>query len=256
LDRLRNAEEVSEFPIAAEDWSDELTGLVDLMSPGTSTLEYDRLAPGPEERSREAVVGLTQMVENAEHEVLILNAYVIPGERALEILRSLGDRGVRVRMLTNSLASNDVPAVTAKYKKYRRPLLDAGVELYEFRAHPEIQSGFVDTDPVVAKFAGFHTKAAVVDRKLVYIGSLNLDPRSIDLNTEMGIIVLSPELAAEVAAIAERDMSPANSWRVGLDGSGDLFWESDAGTVTRQPAANAWQRVQAWFFKILPEGQL
>ncbi len=256
LERLRDTEELSDFPITRRDWNDDLTLLVEGMSPGTSTLEYDRLVPGTEQFSHDAALGLAEIVESAEHEVLILNAYIIPGERAMEIFRNLGERGVRVRMLTNSLASNDVPAVTAKYKKYRRPLLEAGVELYEFRAHPEIQPGFVDTDPVSAKFAGLHTKAAVVDRKLVYIGSLNLDPRSIKLNTEMGMIVSSPELAAEVAAIAERDMSPANSWRVGLDERGELFWESDAGTVTRQPAQSAWQRFQAWFFKILPEGQL
>jgi putative cardiolipin synthase len=159
-------------------------------------------------------------------------------------------------MLTNSLASNDVPAVTAKYKKYRIPLLEAGVELYELRAHPEIQPGIVDSAPVEAEFAGFHTKAAVVDRRLVYVGSLNLDPRSIVLNTEMGMIVDSSGLAAEVAAIAERDMEPTNSWRVQIDENGELFWESSAGRLSRQPARSSWQRIQMWFFQIAPEGQL
>ena len=93
-------------------------------------------------------------------------------------------------------------------------------------------------------------------RHNVYIGSLNLDPRSIRLNTEMGMIVTSPGLAAQVAAIAERDMSPTNSWRVRLDANGDLVWESAEGTVSRQPAQSGWQRVQAWFFKIVPASQL
>lgn len=256
LKRLQNTDELTGFPLGRRDWSNDLSVLVQGMSPGTATLEYDRLVPGPEEFSQDAAVGLAEIVESAKDDVLILNAYIIPGEWAMETFRSLGDRGVRVRMLTNSLASNDVPAVTAKYKKYRRPLLDAGAELYEFRAHPKIQPGVVDTDPVTAEFAGFHTKAAVVDRKLVYIGSLNLDPRSIKLNTEMGMIVSSPEFAAEVASIAERDMSSANSWRVGLDEDGKLFWKSGAGTVTRQPAESTWQRIQAWFFKIFPESQL
>jgi putative cardiolipin synthase len=202
------------------------------------------------------VAELAEIVDQARHEVLIVNAYIIPGDRMMEIFRSAEERGVRVRVLTNSLASNDVPAVTAKYKKYRKPLIEAGVELYEFRAHPEIQAGVVDTEPVQAKFAGLHTKALVVDREYVYIGSLNLDPRSIQLNTEMGMIVASPALAEEVAAIAERDMAPANSWQVRLDENGKLLWESDAGVVTRQPAQSWWQRVQAWFFKIAPEGQL
>jgi len=206
--------------------------------------------------TQDGVVELVRLVEQAEREVLILNAYIIPGETMMQITREAVGRGVRVRALTNSLASNDVPAVTAKYKKYRKPLLEAGVELYEFRAHPEIQAGIVDTAPVEAGFAGLHTKAAVIDREIVYVGSLNLDPRSIQLNTEMGMIVTSPGLAEEVAAIAERDMAPSNSWRVLLDEHGKLFWESSAGVVTRQPAQNSWQRIQMWFFGIAPESQL
>jgi putative cardiolipin synthase len=256
LDELRDNDDVRRFPIDRRGWSDELRSLVDRMSPGTATVEFDRLTSETRMPSQDGVVRLAEVVEQAKHEVLIANAYIIPGERMMEILREADDRGVRVRMLTNSLASNDVPAVTAKYKKYRKPLLEAGVELFEFRADPEIQPGIVDTDPVAAKFAGFHTKAAVVDRETVYIGSLNLDPRSIDLNTEMGMIVASPGLAEEVAEITERDMAPANSWRVRMDDNGDLSWESEAGVVTRQPANGGWQRFQAWIFKVLPEGQL
>jgi putative cardiolipin synthase len=226
------------------------------MSPGTSTVEFDRVLPDSAAPTQDGVVELVGIVEQAEREVLILNAYIIPGEQMMQILREAVGRGVRVRALTNSLASNDVPAVTAKYKKYRKPLLEAGVELYEFRAHPEIQRGVVDTAPVEAGFAGLHTKAVVVDRETVYVGSLNLDPRSIQLNTEMGMVVTSPGLAEEVAAIAERDMAPTNSWRVLLDENGELFWESVEGIVKKQPAQSSWQRIQMWFFGIAPEGQL
>jgi putative cardiolipin synthase len=256
LERLRAAEELSEFPIERCDWRDELAALLDRLAPGTATAEFDRLLPDSHAPSQDAVVRLSEITERAQHEILIVNAYVIPGERMMEMFREATDRGVRIRVLTNSLASNDVPAVTAKYKKYRKPLLEAGVELYEFGAHPEIQPGIIDTAPVTARFAGLHTKAAVFDRRIVYIGSLNLDPRSISLNTEMGMIVSSPVLAEEVAAIAERDMEPSNSWRVQLDESGELFWESSEGIVKRQPAQNSWQRIQMWFFGIAPEGQL
>ena len=109
---------------------------------------------------------------------------------------------------------------------------------------------------VNARFAGLHTKAVVVDRETVYVGSLNLDPRSIQLNTEMGMIVSSTGLAEEVAAIAERDMGPSNSWRVRLDQDGKLYWESTEGIVKRQPAQSSWQRIQMWFFGIAPEDQL
>ena len=256
LDRLRQAEELAGFPLERRDWNEELEDLVDQMHPGTSTLEYDRLQPGTARPTQDGVVGLTEIAERAQREILVLNAYIIPGDHMMETLRAATRRGVQVRMLTNSLASNDVPAVTAKYKKYRKPLLEAGVELYEFSAEPEIQDGIIDTDPVDAHFAGFHTKAAVIDREFVYVGSLNLDPRSIQLNTEMGMVVKSRGLAEEVAAIAERDMDPANSWRVHLDEAGELYWESAEGIVKKQPAQNSWQRIQMWFFGIAPEGQL
>lgn len=256
LDRLRHAEELAEFPLERRDWSDDLAAFVDRMSPGTSTVEYDRLLSETPVPTQDGVLRLAEIVNQAQREVLIINAYIIPGEHMMAILRDAGERGVRVRMLTNSLASNDVPAVTSKYKKYRKPLLEAGVELYEFRAHPEIQRGIVDTDPIEARFAGFHTKAVVVDRETVYVGSLNLDPRSIQLNTEMGMIVTSPGLAGEVAEIAERDMEPSNSWRVRLKDNGKLYWESSAGIVNKQPARSGWQRIQMWFFGIAPESQL
>ncbi|MEJ2581579.1 MAG: phospholipase D family protein, partial [Acidobacteriota bacterium] len=181
LEELHQAEELEAFPVERKDWSEELEDLVDRMSPGSSTLEYDRLLPDTAAPTQHRTVRLAEIVEEAQREVLIVNAYIIPGERMMEIVHNATERGVRVRMLTNSLASNDVPAVTAKYKKYRKPFLEAGAELYEFRAHPEIQHGIVDTDPVDARFAGLHTKAAVVDRRFVYVGSLNLDPRSIQL---------------------------------------------------------------------------
>jgi putative cardiolipin synthase len=256
VDRLRQSEELEHFPVEPRDWTAELAGLADRMSPGTFTVEFDRLLPDSDVPTQDGVLALAEIVQRAQREVLIANAYIIPGERMLDILHDATDRGVRVRMLTNSLASQDVPAVTKAYGRHRRALLEAGVELYEFRSDPEIQPGIVDTAPVEAKFAGYHVKTLVVDRETVYVGSLNLDPRSIRLNTEMGMIVTSPELANEVAALIERDMLPTNSWRVGLDADGDLVWASSAGTVTKQPARNSWQRFEAWIMGIVPESQL
>jgi len=256
LETLRQSHELQRFPIDVQEWSAELTALVDGMSPGTATVEFDRVLPGSDVPTQDGVLALAEIVARAEHEVVIANAYVIPGERMMEILREATGRGVRIRMLTNSLASQDVPAVTAAYGRHRKELLAAGVDLYEFRSDPDIQADIVDTPPVEAEFAGYHVKTLVVDRETVYAGSLNLDPRSIRLNTEMGMIVSSPGLADEVAALIERDMQPINSWRVGLDADGDLVWVSSAGTVSKQPARNGWQRFEAWFMGIVPESQL
>jgi putative cardiolipin synthase len=110
----------------------------------------------------------------------------------------------------------------------------------------------VDTPPMVSGFIGLHTKASVVDRSSVYIGSFNLDPRARDFNTEMGVLIASPELAVELAQLAEELMQPQNSWQVKLNDDGKLIWQSGEDIRTRQPAQNFWQRVQNLFFKLFP----
>jgi putative cardiolipin synthase len=188
----------------------------------------------------------------ARSELLIINAYIIPSERTIESARALRTRGVRVKVLTNSLASHDVPAVNSHYKAWRRPILESGAELYEIRHDAAIQPEVSDTPPTQAKFMGLHSKAMVVDRQRVYIGSMNFDPRSANINTEMGVFVESGALAEALAVLIERDLSPANSWRVTLDTNGGLAWTDDRGTVTQQPARNWWQRVQDLFFMVFP----
>jgi putative cardiolipin synthase len=134
----------------------------------------------------------------------------------VELLEELSDRGVRIRISTNSLASTDnVPAFVG-YFRQRPSLLNAGVELYEYKAYPEIQAElieryqeFVDNNP---RF-GLHAKSMVIDDELVFIGTFNLDPRSTHLNTEVGVIVRSQELAAELTQSIERDIRPENSWQ-------------------------------------------
>lgn len=99
-------------------------------------------------------------------------------------LRNLLDRGVSVEVVTNSLASRDVPAVNSHYKRWRKAILQAGAELYEMLNDAAIQPLVSDTPPTRAKFMGLHSKAMVIDRKRVYIGSMNFDPRSAAINTE------------------------------------------------------------------------
>ena len=135
---------------------------------------------------------------SAERELLIMNAYVIPGQSAIDFLRELDERGVDVRLLTNSLASHDVPAVNSHYEPWRDDLIAAGVDLYELRADPAIAETVIDVPPVKSEFSGLHSKTAVADRRYVFIGSMNLDPRSAAINTEMGALVDSPELAESV----------------------------------------------------------
>ena len=113
----------------------------------------------------------------------------------------------------------------------------------------------LDTPPVSSGFVSLHAKAAVLDREHVFIGSFNFSPRSRNLNTEMGILVHSPEFGERVATVMDRVMAPDNAWRLRLDEKGDLSWESAEGTLTSQPSQNFWRRVQNGIFGLLPVEQ-
>jgi putative cardiolipin synthase len=218
-----------------------LTRLGALLLPGTSRVHADSpsRAPGARNRMPEAFRALLRA---AAREVLIVNAYVIPDEALIDDLRALHQRGVTVRLLTNSLASHDVPAVNSHYEVWRERLLHAGVALHELRADIAPQGSVL----------GLHTKAMVIDRQLSFIGSMNLDPRSELLNAEMGIAIDSAPLAQALAARIERDLGAQRSWRVAQDAQGHLSWTSDAGTLSRQPARSLWQRIENLLFKLLP----
>lgn len=99
---------------------------------------------------------------------------------------------------------------------------------------------------------GLHSKGMVVDRERVYIGSMNFDPRSAGINTEMGVLIESAPLAAALARAFERDIAPANAWRVDMDARGSLSWTNDRESVSMQPARNFWQRVEDVFFMAFP----
>jgi putative cardiolipin synthase len=143
--------------------------------------------------------------------------------------------------------------VNSHYRRWRKPLLNAGVDLHELRHDGATQMTLADTPPVRGKFMGLHSKAMIVDGQRVYIGSMNYDPRSAALNTEMGAVIDSPELAKAVGEIFDRDMLLDNSWRVALSDEGRLTWTNSSGTVVRQPARNWWQRVEDVFFRLFPK---
>ena len=103
------------------------------------------------------------------------------------------------------------------------------------------------------EFVGLHTKAVVVDRRHVFIGSMNFDPRSKNINTEAGVFIESPLLADDVVALMERDMSPVNAWRVLLDENGKPYWTNSDETLSVQPARNSMQRVMDVIFKVFPK---
>lgn len=176
--------------------------------------------PDRTETIADDIVGLTR---SAEREVMLISPYFVPGKRGVDIARKLRGRGVRLRVLTNSLAATDAPVVHIGYARYREDLLAAGVELYELRNQigtPRSQLGSFGSS-----LASLHAKALVIDRSTLLIGSMNMDPRSARLNSEIGLVIRSPALAARVVRLFE-DVAVNSSYRVELSGDGRLRWVS------------------------------
>jgi putative cardiolipin synthase len=161
---------------------------------------------------------LRSLVQGAEREVLLISPYFILNERGIDSLASLVRRGVRVRVLTNSLASTDVPVAHAGYARTRHRLLDAGVELYEMRPDEPPQNGRKWRSPF-STGASLHAKGVIVDRRQVIVGSMNLDPRSRRLNTEIAVLLESEPIGADLASLFEAAVHPAESFRVVLNGT-------------------------------------
>lgn len=202
------------------------------------------------------VTRMAEVIANANSEVIVINPYFIPRESGLKFWNAVIDKGVKVTVLTNSLASTNHVAVHSSYATYRKRLLDAGVDLYEARADA------TEVDPATGnrlESLTVHTKLIAVDRRYLFVGSLNLDPRAIDINTEMGVLIDAPEMTG---ALVERFMTrlPAVSYRLVLDEKGKLEWHGqvDGNPVveSREPLASRSLRFNAWLQKIAPEGQL
>lgn len=189
------------------------------------------------------------LMRSARQELVVISPYLVPGRRGLDLIGELRRRGLAVRVLTSGLASTDAPAVHIGYARYRVPMLKQGVQLYEMRAR-------VDDARLSGAGSGFgrsasrlHAKVVVVDRRWLLIGSMNLDPRSIDLNSEQGLLINSPALAAEALRFFD-EMTRHGSYRVELDGDGKLRWVGEkpgggADQADTEPDTSFWRRF-AW----------
>ena len=161
-------------------------------------------------------------------------------------------------MVTNSLASTNHVAVHSGYARYREDLLGAGIELYEVRVDSLVVRG--DVAPDSRQRLILHTKVAILDREVLFVGSLNLDPRSIDINSEMGLFLDSPEYSGQYADQLEADLR-SYTYRVVLDDDGRLEWryygDAELSTLHSEPQGSFWRRLGAGFYGVLPlENQL
>jgi putative cardiolipin synthase len=199
---------------------------------------------------------LANYFAEAKSRVEIISAYFVPRKRGTEWLAQLEHRGVEVSIITNSLASNDVKSVYAHYAKYRRHLLEGGVELYELRpdADREQQRG-VNWGQ---SRSGLHTKAFTIDDHYLFVGSFNWDPRSVNINTEMGILIDSPSFTQR-ASEALSEVQLRETYAVRLEDDDRISWtEADPDGTRRiyyyEPTGSAWDHFMARFYGILPIG--
>ena len=163
---------------------------------------------------------LGKLVQNARTRVVIQSPYLVLSDRALELFRQVTMRGVTVRINTNSLASTDNLAAFSGYRNQREQLLKMGLQIYEYKPAPEVQLKLMQRTPAANRKApvfSLHAKTMVIDSQTVYIGTFNFDPRSENLNTEVGAIIRNEALARAVEASIETDMAPANSWNAAKD---------------------------------------
>jgi len=189
------------------------------------------------------------IASSAQSELIVISPYFVPGERGLQALQALRQRGVRVRVLTNSLAATDAAVVHIGYSKYRVPLLEAGVEISELRPEPGAEKARLGA--FGSSKASLHAKALIVDRKTVFIGSFNVDQRSSLENTEMGLEIENQALPIQVLGIL-RDRGPEGVYRVTIDADGKLRWTTRTDgveqTFTDEPGAGT---LLKWSLRLL-----
>jgi len=166
---------------------------------------------------------IAALMQAAKQELIIISPYFVPGKQGMALIRELVASGVRVRILTNSLASTDSPLVDIGYGRYRVALLKLGVDLREMR--PKLGQKHARFHPFRSSNASLHAKALVIDQKIVFIGSLNMDERSARINSELGLVISSAEIARQVTSLLD-DLSTDGSYKLQLDAAGRVEWVS------------------------------
>ena len=213
----------------------------------------ESIAPGKESDS--VIQFIRGRIAKLKKELLVESPYFVLPVGAQATVKALHERNVRVRVLTNSLASNDMLPAHSGYAKTRRRLLENGMELYELR--PDTDAFRRGWSLVSGRSrAALHAKAMVFDGEAVFIGSFNLDPRSAVINTEAGLYIESPELAKMLTAYMAAGVAPTNSYRVFLDPKDEIVWETERdGQRVRyrgEPETGFRRRFAADLLKLLP----
>jgi putative cardiolipin synthase len=187
-------------------------------------------------------------VKGSRRNVSILSPYFVPGEAGTQAFVDTAKAGSDVRILTNSLAANDVAAVYGGYSEWREPLLEGGVKLWELK--PE-QGSKVKSSFFGSSGASLHTKALTIDGSIVFVGSYNLDPRSTSLNCEQGVFVDNDVIASQLEELFASETTGERAWEVTLV-NGKLRWSDGTKTWDDTPEASFGRKFQAWAARVLP----
>lgn len=190
---------------------------------------------------------LVPMITSAQQSVFIISPYFVPGDAVTAKLAETARSGRSVRVLTNSLLANDVAAVHGGYSRYRKPLLEGAVQLWELKP---LVGAAADSSLFGSSGASLHTKSFGVDGRTLFVGSYNLDPRSTWLNCEQGVLVENAVLAGQLEEIFNRQTVAQRAWRVSLVDQ-ELHWSDGQESFNSDPKAPLGRRFQAWLVRVL-----
>jgi len=202
----------------------------------------------PERTELQMLPRLQAVFGKPERSLDLVSPYFVPTEDGTAALTALAGRGVKVRVLTNSLAATDVAPVHAGYAKYRAALLRGGVRLFELKPTAE---QIDKRESVGGSDASLHAKTFAVDGRRIFVGSFNFDPRSARLNTEMGVVIESASLASQLSATLDGSL-PRDAYEVRLAPDGDLEWVSEGQVATSEPGAGFFRSLWIGFLSLLP----
>ena len=212
----------------------------------------EKLANPVGEDYMNVVMSLTELARESTDEIVIINPYFIPQEVGMNFWEERRNEGIKLTIVTNSLASNNHTPVHSAYTRYRKDLIDLGAYLYETRVNAVSEDG-------EAEALTLHTKLIVLDKRYLFVGSLNLDPRSTEINAEMGLLIDSPKMAQKVDELLYTDLQ-THVYRLQLNEKKQLRWiariDGNETIYTKEPETSLWKRFLSKFYRVLPESQL
>jgi putative cardiolipin synthase len=200
---------------------------------------------------------LADLIARSDRSVFVITPYFIPTDSGIEFWQKVINKGMSVTIVTNSLASTNHVPVHSGYSRYRKKMLEMGASIYEARANAVGDQK--DVSAGNPQSLTLHTKLMLIDERYLFVGSLNLDPRSIEINAEMGLLIDSPEMAKQFMEDVRGGLGDV-TYKVEMNSEGHLRWratiDGEEVVETREPLTSWWRRFQSRVYRILPENQL